>query len=224
VTTRATYGRVAYRVPFDCMRFLQLVEDICVRYELRCLTYCLMATHYHALLRSTKQDAVQPAMHRLNGIYGRWVNWRYDEHGHVFADRYRLIRANDDAHLLELFRYIALNPVRAGVRDRPEDCRWSGYRALLGLEPAPPWLDVKWPLALFGCVPEIAPPPPTRVRRTRTRAYAVRRAAASASAAAAVVIPSASARWKISRSVSPIRSSACSTSSSDHPSASMPPS
>jgi putative transposase len=174
VTIRSTAARTVYRSSADRAWFLRLVADVCTRFHLRALTYCLMTTHYHALVRTTDDDVVQPAMQRLNGMYGRWLNWRYDEHGHLFADRYKLVRALDDAHLLELFRYIALNPVRAGIVRRPEDWRWSGYRTLLGLEPAPlpSWLDVEWPLRLFGATPEIArarlreyvavAPPPTK--------------------------------------------------------------
>ena len=158
VTIRSTAARSVYRSSADRVWFLQLLADVSARYKLRALTYCLMTTHYHALLRSIDGDAVQPAMQRLNGIYGRWFNWRYGEHGHLFGDRYKLIRAADDTHLLELFRYISLNPVRAGIVRQPEDWRWSGYRALLGLEPEQPpaWLDVEWPLRLFGATQEIA--------------------------------------------------------------------
>jgi putative transposase len=150
VTTRTTFGRTMFRVASDRLRFLIWVGDVCARHEITVLAYCLLTTHYHLLLRIDRADELQAAMHRLNGVYGGWFNREYAEYGRLFARRYTHVPVASHGHLLELFRYIAGNPGRAGLCDLPEEWRWSSYRASLGIDPAPPWLDALWAFSLFG--------------------------------------------------------------------------
>ncbi len=70
--------------------------------------------------------------------------------GHVFQGRYKAILVERDSHLLELARYVVLNPVRAGMVARAEDWPWSSYRACAHLAPSPPWLDCRALLAQFS--------------------------------------------------------------------------
>jgi hypothetical protein len=70
--------------------------------------------------------------------------------GHLFQGRFKAILVDSDAYLLELTRYVVLNPVRAGMVKRPADWKWSSYRASVGLEPAAPWLAVDGLLAQFA--------------------------------------------------------------------------
>ena len=76
------------------------------------------------------------------GSYARYFNYRYKASGHVFQGPYEAEPVVTDEHLLESQRYIANNPVKAGLCERPEDWRWSSYRATAGLERHPPWLRV----------------------------------------------------------------------------------
>jgi hypothetical protein len=80
--------------------------------------------------------------------YSRWFNRKNGRKGHLFQERYKAILVEEDSYLLELIRYIHLNPVRAGIVDRPEDYPWSSHQAYLGCTP-PAWLTTEWVLSLF---------------------------------------------------------------------------
>ena len=81
--------------------------------------------------------------------YTRWGNWRQSRTGHLFQGRYKAVLVDADTYLLELTRYIHLNPVRSGIVRFPEDYPWSGHRAYLGLESIP-WLTTEWVLSMFS--------------------------------------------------------------------------
>jgi hypothetical protein len=88
-------------------------------------------------------------MHLLNGIYGQKFNRRYDRVGHVFQGRYKAILVEKESYLLELSRYVVLNPVRAGLVKKAENWKWSSYPATIGLAVRPGFLDSNWILAQF---------------------------------------------------------------------------
>jgi hypothetical protein len=89
-------------------------------------------------------------MRQLNGVYTQHVNRVYRQVGHVFQGRYKAILVERDSYLLELARYVVLNPVRAGMVRGPRQRRWSSYRAMVGVEAAPEWLVTEWILGQFG--------------------------------------------------------------------------
>ena len=119
------------------------------RFGWLCHAYCLMDSHYH-LVAETSRPNLSPAMRQLNGIYAQGFNARHDRCGHVFEARYRSILVEKESHLLELCRYVVLNPVRAGMRGDPGSYRWSSYGATAGLELAPDFLAIDWVLANFA--------------------------------------------------------------------------
>ena len=86
-------------------------------------------------------------MQVLLGRYAQAHNERHDRTGHLFQGRFHSVVVTADAHLLELHRYLALNPVRSGLCQRPDQYPWSAHRALLGLSRPPAFLDVR--LAAF---------------------------------------------------------------------------
>ncbi len=92
-------------------------------------------------------------MQWLNGRYARRFNRRHKRKGHLFQGRFHSVLVEKETHLLELTRYVVLNPVRAGMVERPEEYRWSSYRATAGLEAAPEWLATEWILRQFGSDP-----------------------------------------------------------------------
>ena len=92
-------------------------------------------------------------MQWLGARYSRWFNWRHGQTGHLFQSRYQAILMDRQAYLLELARYLALNPVRAGLVRDPGDWPWSSYRATAGRTAAPDWLETGWLLA------QLAPQP-----------------------------------------------------------------
>ena len=111
--------------------------------------YVLMGNHYHLLLE-TPEPNLSRGMRQLNGIYTQRFNRRHERVGHLFQGRFQSILVEKEAHLLELIRYVVLNPVRAGIVPRPEQWDWSNYLATAGLAGAPRWLEVEWTLAQFG--------------------------------------------------------------------------
>jgi REP element-mobilizing transposase RayT len=111
--------------------------------------YTLMTNHFHLVLE-TPEPTLSRGMKWLNGKYAQWFNRRHDRCGHLFQGRFKGFLVEKESYLLELIRYVALNPVRAHMVKRPEDYSWSSYRATAGYETAPPWLTTDWALAPFG--------------------------------------------------------------------------
>ncbi len=135
----------------DSDRFVlvSLMDTIVVERAWICTAFCVMTTHYHMVVETPDPD-LDRGIHFLNGAYAQYFNRRYGRNGHLFGDRYFSRVIERDEHALEAPRYVDLNPVRAGVCASPEEWRWSSYRALVGLAPAPRWLCVKAALAVFG--------------------------------------------------------------------------
>lgn len=149
ITARAVADTAMVRDDRDSELFLGTVSDVIVRYGWKCLMYCVMPNHYH-LLVTPPQANLARGMQRLNGRYAQRFNERYERAGHLFGRRYWNGPIESEEHLFEAARYIPLNPVRAGLCARPEDWRWSGYRACAGLEAAPDFLSARWLLGHFG--------------------------------------------------------------------------
>jgi len=108
-----------------------------------------MSNHYHLLLE-TPEVGLSRGMRWLNQMYAESFNERHERVGHLFQGRFKGILVERESHLLELLRYIVLNPVRAGIVKFAGDYAWSNYRATARLRPAPKWLDVDWTLEQFG--------------------------------------------------------------------------
>jgi len=107
-----------------------------------------MSNHYH-LLVETPIPTLSRGMKRLNETYAHHFNRTHHRVGHLVQGRFKSVLVEREAHLLELVRYIVLNPVRAGMVSHAGRYRWSNYRATAGLAPAPPWLEVRWTLDQF---------------------------------------------------------------------------
>jgi REP element-mobilizing transposase RayT len=133
----------------DRLRFLANLGEVVLRFNWLCHAYCLMDNHYH-LLVETIDGNLSPGMRQLNGVYTQRFNRRHGRVGHVFQGRFKAILLERESHLLELCRYVVLNPVRAGATRRPGQYRWSSYRATAGLEGKPGFLTVAWILGRFG--------------------------------------------------------------------------
>ena len=110
------------------------------RFDAQMLSYCLMGNHYHFVLH-TREPNLSRLMRHINGVYTQGFNRRHRLVGHLFQGRFKAILVDTDAYLLEVCRYVELNPVRAGMVNGPQAWAWSSYRAHVGLAPTPPWLD-----------------------------------------------------------------------------------
>jgi putative transposase len=130
----------------DRERFMVLLADVVERFGWRCCAYCLMENHYHLALM-TPEPNLGAGMRRLNQIYAQWFNHRHDRVGHLFEQRYWSRLLETEADVLAVVRYIAGNPVRAGLCDRPEEWPWSSAGASAGVVRAPSLLDAEWMLA-----------------------------------------------------------------------------
>jgi len=148
ITSRGNGKQKIFFKDNDRKIFLNLLWEVVERERWICYAYCLMDNHYH-LLVETKRPNLSRGMRELNGIYAQKLNYIKNSVGHVFQSRYKSILVEKDNYLLELCRYIVLNPVRAKMVRNPEDWKWSSYRATLGLKEAPRHLNTAWVLYNF---------------------------------------------------------------------------
>ncbi len=133
----------------DRRHFIYLLEDALQQFAVECWNYCLMPNHYHLTILPRRPN-FSAAIRRINGSYGLWWNRRHGQVGHVFQGRFKDQLVDRDSYLLNLTRYVAMNPVRAGLVACPEDWAWSSHRATIGATEAPPFLSVESTLSLFG--------------------------------------------------------------------------
>lgn len=148
VTARGDRREDIFEDDQDRQAFLLVLEQVITQFNWTCYAWCLMDNHYHLLIQ-TPDGNLSKGMRQLNGVYTQASNRRHRRVGHLFQGRFKAILVDSDAYLLELARYVVLNPVRAGVVSSPTDWAWSSYRASVGLEPAP-WLAVDGLLAQFA--------------------------------------------------------------------------
>lgn len=149
ITGRGNAGQRIFRDDQDRQSFLTVLSSVVERYHWLCHAYCLIDNHYHLLLE-TPDANLSLGMRQLNGIYTQAYNRRHKTFGHVFQGRFKAILVDKDRYLLELCRYVVLNPVRAGVVRKIEQWDWSSYRSTAGMRNAPAWLTIDWILSLFG--------------------------------------------------------------------------
>ncbi|MGQ0557705.1 MAG: transposase [Nitrospiraceae bacterium] len=149
VTARGNARHEIFVDDADRQRFLNGLERVVSRFHLVLHAYCLMDNHYH-LVVETPDANLSKAMRQLNGVYTQAFNRRHGQVGHVLQGRYTAIVVDRESYLLELCRYVVLNPLRAKITRKPETYAWSSYRATAGLTPAPPFLTVEWLRAQFG--------------------------------------------------------------------------
>lgn len=149
ITARGNEGRTIYLCDKDRIRFLEMLGNAVEDYELVLHAHSLMLNHYHLEVQTPLAN-LSEAMQWLNSSYAGYFNAAHVRSGHLFQGRYHSVLVDKDAYLKQLTRYIHVNSVRAGLVARPEDYRWSSYRAYLGLDRQPEWLETGWTLAQFG--------------------------------------------------------------------------
>jgi REP-associated tyrosine transposase len=142
VTSRGDRRESIFVDDEDRQSLLEVVAQALSRFDAEALSYCLMGNHYHFVLH-TRQANLSLLMRHINGVYTQTFNRRHDKVGHLFQGRFKAIVVDRDAYLLEVCRYVDLNPVRARMVRKPEAWAWSSYRAHVGQTAAPHWLDTK---------------------------------------------------------------------------------
>jgi putative transposase len=150
VTSRGNEQKDVFKSQRDREKFLEYLESATLRYGAAIHVYCLMSNHYHLFIETPGGNLSQ-IMRHINGAYTNYFNAKRKRSGHLFQGRYKAILVEADAYAAELSRYIHLNPVRVGMVTKPEDYRWSSYRAYIELSSQPPeWLKTDFVLGYFG--------------------------------------------------------------------------
>lgn len=140
VTSRGDRREPIYRDDADRVAHLGVIAQAMNRFGARVLAYCLMGNHYHLVL-CTREPNLSRLMRHVNGVYTQNFNRRHGLVGHLFQGRFKAILVDRDFYLLALCRYVERNAVAAGLVAAPGDWRWSSYRAHVGTDPTPAWLD-----------------------------------------------------------------------------------
>lgn len=155
VTARGNAQSDIFSDDSDRQQFLSLLHNMVSRYDWYCHAYCLMDNHYHLLIE-TNSPTLSKGMKFLNGTYTQYFNRQHQRVGHVFQGRYKAILVQKDSYLLELARYIALNPVRAQMVRSAREWKWSSYRATAGYEESEACLTTDWVLTGFAKTKNVA--------------------------------------------------------------------
>ncbi len=149
ITSRGNARQDIFIADEDRERFLEILASTVRRYNWLCHAYCLMGNHYH-LLVETIDPTLSAGMRQLNGVYTQSFNRQHSRVGHVFQGRFKAILVEKDSYLLELCRYIVLNPVVAEITSRPDEYPWCSYGYTAGLRGKPEFLTTSWLLHQFS--------------------------------------------------------------------------
>jgi putative transposase len=162
VFARGNAKQLIYRDDADRERYLALLGRAVVRQRWRCLAYCLMDNHMH-LLVETPEPNLGRGIQWLHGRYAAVFNRRHRRCGHVFQGRYGAVRMKSDAQLVMVARYVARNPVDAGLCAEPDAWPWGSHAAAAAAtvpgavaaaahehSHAPTWLDTARLYEFFG--------------------------------------------------------------------------
>ncbi|MHB0972006.1 MAG: transposase [Thermoanaerobaculia bacterium] len=197
VTSRGNERRAIVRSNADRHAFLEFLAEAVTLHRWILHAYVLMTNHYH-LIVETPVPTLSRGVKRLNERYAETFNLHHHRVGHLVQGRFKGILVERESHLLELIRYVVLNPVRAGMVQHAGDYAWSSYRATAGLAPAPACLEVGWKRSTSS---------PRQLKRSPTNASSI--AASSATAGVRRTTPgsrsSGSCTSAVSSSVSTCR-------------------
>ncbi|MGK5029386.1 transposase [Janthinobacterium sp. MDT1-19] len=157
VTSRGDRRGAIYRDDTDRLAWQEVLALVCERHHFIVHSFCQMSNHYHLLVETVEANLSQ-GMRQLNGLYSQHFNRRHKLVGHVLQGRYKAILVQKEKYLLELARYIVLNPVRAHMVVSPDDWYWSSHRYFLDDAAPPCWLARDWLLSQFGATRDEAVP------------------------------------------------------------------
>lgn len=155
VTARGDRRGRIYLDEVDRRRFMETLAQGVQRYNWVLSAYCLMGNHYHLLVETPDANLAR-GMQWVNGVYTQRFNRRHGRVGHVLQGRYKAILVEGASYLLEVARYIVLNPVRAHLVEDPSEWKWSSYSATAGISKTPSWLMTDRVLDEFGSDPRLA--------------------------------------------------------------------
>jgi REP element-mobilizing transposase RayT len=125
-------SQIIFRDDHDCHRFLELLRLNKQRYGFFIHAYILLPNHFHLVIQITDQASISKIMQILNTAYSRYFNKRYEQKGHLLENRFLSNLVSRDKYLLELTRYVHLNPIRLGIANSPQDYKWSSFQVYMG--------------------------------------------------------------------------------------------
>jgi len=149
VTSRGNEKKEIFFKDSDREMFLSFLEEYHHRYSILIHSYVLMSNHYHLIIE-TPQGNLLKVMHGLNSRYTGYVNRKYNRSGHLFQGRYKAILVEKESYLLELSRYVHLNPVRAGIVKEVSEYQWSSYPGFVNKQKRFLWVEYSWILSRFS--------------------------------------------------------------------------
>jgi REP element-mobilizing transposase RayT len=148
ITSRGNAREAIFLSDANRQTFLDTLAATIKKYNWLCHAFCLLDNHYHAIIE-TPDPNLSLGMRQLNGVYTQAFNRCHQRVGHVFQGRYKVILVEKDSHLLELCRYVVLNPVRAGMVTKPDEWKWSSYKSTAYVGKVPEYLTIDWVLGQF---------------------------------------------------------------------------
>ena len=122
----------------DRQAFVENLDRVCRRFDWRVWAWCQMTNHYH-LLVETLRPTLSKGMREINGVYTQGFNYRHGRVGHVLQGRYKAVLVQKDTHLLELSRYVVLNPMQAGRENHMDTHQIERFSKRLPRAPAQQW-------------------------------------------------------------------------------------
>lgn len=127
IVQRGNNREACFIEPEDYLFYLELWKNISKRYGVSVHAYCLMTNHIHFLVSPEKNDSISTTMKVVGSRYAQYINLKYKRTGTLWEGRHRSSLIQTEKYLLTCYRYIELNPVRAGMVKRPEEYQWSSY-------------------------------------------------------------------------------------------------
>ena len=149
VINRGNGGERIFKSDRDKEKFLEYLAKDNERFAIIIHSYCVMTNHYH-LIVETPQPNLSIAIQWLNVSYATYYNKKHRRNGHLFQGRFKAILINADEYIIQLSRYIHLNPVRAKMVLKPGDYPWSSYLSFTGDRKLQDWLETGGILSHFG--------------------------------------------------------------------------
>ena len=149
VINRGNAGEVIFKNDRDKEKFLEYLAIAVERFSVVIHSYCLMSNHFHLLLQ-TPEANLSKAIQWLNVSYAIYFNRKRQRQGHLFQGRFKAILIDADEYLVQLSRYIHLNPVQSNMVAKPAEYFWSSYPVFIGKRKKPDWLTTGEVLGHFG--------------------------------------------------------------------------
>jgi putative transposase len=149
VTSRGDRKDLVFRDDSDRLAWLSMLGTVCKQFNFVVHSFCQMTNHYHLVIETIDGNLAR-GMRQLNGVYSQYFNRRHGLVGHVVQGRYKAILVQKESYLLELARYVVLNPIRAGMVASLADWEWSSHPYFMRTEGKPPWMETDWLLSHFG--------------------------------------------------------------------------